>query len=49
MGKLASLWERIERTDGLIDYFSAMRAHGRGDRDCGRGAKADSNSTKTLN
>ncbi|MEI6105317.1 MAG: hypothetical protein WCP70_15395 [Methanothrix sp.] len=36
MGKLLPLQERIRQTDELIDGGPAVRADGRGDRDCTR-------------
>jgi len=36
IGKLGPLLERIEKTDRLIDGYTAVRAHGRGDQDSGR-------------
>jgi len=36
MGKLLPLREHIRQTDELIDGGPAVRADGRGDRDCGR-------------
>jgi len=36
IGKLGPLREQIEKTDRLIDGYTAVRAHGRGDQDSGR-------------